>query len=177
MFRSLLLVALCVPLLAACGFHLRRSAQLAPQLQHLYLQVSGGGSLLRQLAGTLRASGVHLADAEGPGVAVLNVPVNAFSTQALTLTGFARVSEYAVHYQVQFQVLDANGKTLIPLQSIHMSRDFTFDQTQVLGSAGQQEQIQRGLVDDMAQAILMRLQAQGAHIGQPDLQVPAPGRD
>ncbi len=158
--RPLLLI-LAALLLAGCGFHLRRSAQLTPALQHLHLEISGGGALQRRLATALRLSGVTLEPATGPGIATLRVPVNAFRTQALTLTGFARVSEYSVHYDVQFEVVGADGRLLVPLQAIHMSRSFTFDQTQVIGSAGQQEQIQRSLVDDMTQAILMRLQKQG----------------
>ena len=158
---SLALVALGALLLAGCGFHLRRSAQLAPALQRMHLDIAGDTALQRQLAMALRLSGATLEPSGGPGIATLRIPVNAFSTQALTLTGFARVSEYSVHYDVQFEVVGAGGRLLIPLQAIHMSRNFTFDQTQVIGSAGQQQQIQRSLVDDMTQAILMRLQAQG----------------
>ncbi|MHB1993361.1 MAG: hypothetical protein ACYCOZ_12320, partial [Metallibacterium scheffleri] len=62
-----------------------------------------------------------------------------------------------------------------------MSRDFNFSPTQVIGNAGQQEQIQRSLVDDMAQAILMRLQAQGGGVvGMPaaaSSAASAPGHD
>ncbi len=160
------LLLLAVLALAGCGFHLRRSAQLAPALQRMHLDISGGGALQRELSTALRLSGVTLEPAGGAGIATLRIPVNAFSTQALTLTGYARVSEYSVHYDVQFEVLGADGKLLIPLQRIHMARSFTFDQTQVIGSAGQQAQIQRSLVDDMVQAILMRLQAQGGGVVQ-----------
>ncbi len=159
--RHLALMVLSLMLLGGCGFHLRRSAQLAPALQRLHLDIAGDTALQRQLATALRLSGVTLEDQGGPGIATLRIPENAFSTQALTLTGFARVSEYSLHYDVRFEVIGPDGGLLIPLQSIHMERSFTFDQTQVIGSAGQQQQIKRSLVDDMTQAILMRLQAQG----------------
>ncbi len=168
MVRSLVVLVLGALLLAGCGFHLRRSVRLAPTLQRMHLQVSGDNALTRQLATTLRLSGVTLEDHGGPGIAVLRVPVNSFDTQALTLSGFASVSEYVVYYRVEFEVLGTNGKLLIPLQTIRMSRNFTFNQAQVIGSAGQQEQIQRGLIDDTAQAILMRLRAQGGGVvGKP----------
>ena len=162
-------------LLGGCGFHLRRSAQLAPALQRMHLDVSGDNALTRELATSLRLSNVTLEDHGGSGIATLRVPVNSFNTQALTLTGYASVSEYVVYYRVEFEVLGADGKLLIPLQTIRMSRDFTFSPTQVIGNAGQQTQIQRGLVDDMAQAILMRLQAQGGGVaGMPATASSAP---
>jgi LPS-assembly lipoprotein len=175
MFRRLVLLTLSALLLSGCGFHLRRSAQLAPALQRMHLDVSGDNALTRELATSLRLSNVTLEDHGGPGIATLRVPVNSFNTQALTLTGYASVSEYVVYYRVEFEVLGADGKLLIPLQTIRMSRDFTFSPTQVIGNAGQQTQIQRGLVDDMAQAILMRLQAQGGGVaGMPATASSAP---
>ena len=66
--RPLLLI-LAALLLAGCGFHLRRSAQLTPALQHLHLEISGGGALQRRLATALRLSGVTLEPATGPGIA------------------------------------------------------------------------------------------------------------
>jgi LPS-assembly lipoprotein len=162
--RRLLLLTLGALLLGGCGFHLRRSAQLAPALQRMHLQVSGDNALTRELATSLRLSGVTLEDHGGPGIATLRVPVNEFNTQALTLTGYASVSQYVVRYRVEFEVIGADGRLLVPLQTIRMSRDFNFTATQVIGNAGQQEQIQRSLVDDMAQAILMRLQAQGGGV-------------
>jgi LPS-assembly lipoprotein len=77
-----------------------------------------------------------------------------------------RITEYAVHYQVQFNVVDADGQVLIPFQNINMSREFSYDATDTIGNASQVQEIQHSLIDDMVQAILFRLQAaDGANHG------------
>jgi LPS-assembly lipoprotein len=156
--------------LAACGFHLRQSAALPASMQHVHLVVDGRGDLQRNLARALEGSGVTLEDESGPGIAELKVPVAAFRTDMLSVSGYARVTEYAVHYQVEFLVTDHAGQVLVPSQRIDMSREYSYDATNPVGDTTQVEEIQRSLNDDMVQAILFRLQAAGKH----PLAVPAP---
>jgi LPS-assembly lipoprotein len=159
--RAPLLVA--VLALSACGFHLRQSAALPASMQRVHLVVNGGGELQRDLARALEDSGATLEDEPGPGVAELKVPVAAFDTDALSVSGGARVTEYTVRYQVRFQVDDGNGQSLVPQQRIDMSRDFSYDAANTIGTDAQVEEIRRSLNDDMVQAILFRLQAAGRH--------------
>ncbi|MDO1528082.1 LPS assembly lipoprotein LptE [Fulvimonas sp. R45] len=149
--------------LAACGFHLRRSAALPSSMQHVHLTVNGGGSLQRDLARTLVASGVVVEDQGGPGIAELAVPVASFSTDSLTFNGAARVTEYAVRYHVEFNVKDGGGALLVPSQQIDMSREYSYNAGDTVGSTAEVEQLQRSLTDDMVQAILFRLQAAAKH--------------
>ena len=165
------LIAALALLLAGCGFHLRRSAALPAGMQTVHLDIAGGGSLQRQLTRALQLSGATVVEHGGKGVATLRAPVAQFSTNALTLTGFARVSEYSVRYRVEFEVLGADGQVIAPLQSIEMGHEFTFDSTQAIGIAGEVDAIQRSLTGDMVQAILRRLDAIAKH---PPPQ-PAPG--
>lgn len=158
---SLLLVA--VSALSACGFHLRDNASLPPSMQRIHLTVSGGGEFQRHLTRALETSGVTVEDNSGAGVAELRVPVAAFGTDTLSAGGYVRITEYAVRYQVQFDVADAEGRTLVPHQRIDMSREYSYDATNTVGNASQVQEIQRSLNDDMVQAILFRLQAAGKH--------------
>jgi LPS-assembly lipoprotein len=164
---SLLLVSALA--LAACGFHLRENAKLPSSMQHVHLSVTGNNDFRRILARALEVSGVEVEDESGTGTAELRMPVAAFSTETLTAGGYVRITEYAVHYQVQFDVIDPSGQTLIPNQRIDMSREYSYDASNTVGNASQVEEIQRSLNDDMAQAILFRLQAASKH----DLAVPA----
>ena len=160
--RATLLLGAVVAL-TACGFHLRQSVALPSAMQRIHLTVNGAPDLQRNLARALESSGVTLEDDGGPGIAELKVPVAGFSTQALSISGYARVTEYTVRDQVQFEVTDAAGRTLIPLQRIDMSRNYSYDATNTIGNTAQVEEIQRSLNDDMVQAILFRLQAAGKH--------------
>ncbi|MEO6800201.1 MAG: LPS assembly lipoprotein LptE [Rhodanobacter sp.] len=155
----LLLVALA---LGACGFHLRQNAALPTSMQRVHLTISSS-SFQRQLARALESAGVTVEDSAGPGIAELTVPTAAFSTDTLTSGGYARISEYAIHYTVRFGVTDAAGRTLVPLQSINMSREYSYDASNAVGNASQVQQIEKSLDDDMVQAIMFRLQAAGRH--------------
>lgn len=150
-------------LLAGCGFHLRQSVALPSSMQRIHLAVNNGGDLQRNLARALRNSGIAIEDDSGPGVAELVVPVARFSTQTLSISGGARITEYSVQYQVKFSVVDATGKVLLPEQTVQMSRDYSYDATNTIGNDAQVEEIQRSLIDDMVQSILFRLQAAARH--------------
>ncbi|GAB3784091.1 LPS-assembly lipoprotein LptE [Dyella agri] len=149
--------------LSACGFHLRRNAALPPAMSHVHLTVSGGGDLERKLTRALESANVDVEDQAGAGVAELRVPVAAFGTESLTQGGYARITEYAVRYQVEFDVNGADGKNLVPHQRIDMQREYSYDSTDTVGNAAQVQQIQGSLVDDMVQAIMFRLEAAARH--------------
>ena len=154
----LLLAALA---LTACGFHLRQSAALPTAMQRVHLDAHGSSNFQRQLSLALERAGATVEDAGGPGIAEFSVPTATFSTDTLTSGGYARISEYAVHYTAKFRVTDASGQILVSPQTINMSREFSYDASNTIGSASQVEQIQKSLDDDMVQAIMFRLQAAG----------------
>ena len=168
MIKRWLQTILCVAgfaALAGCGFHLRRSAALPTVMQQqVYLQISGGGEFTRSLAGALRAAKVDVLDTSTTGVATLSVPVAAFGSRLLTSGAVQRVGEYVVSFNVQFTLIDANGKTVIPMQSLSLSHEFAIDQTQFSAISSETEAIQRSLVREMTDAVMRRLEAQ-AHLG------------
>ncbi|HET8897391.1 MAG TPA: LPS assembly lipoprotein LptE [Rhodanobacteraceae bacterium] len=155
----LLGLALLGLVVGGCGFHLRHSVALPASMQTLAVEVNGGGELKRQLVLALKASGATVVDAATPGAAQLKVPVASYRTEALSVTGYAKVSEFSVNYHVEFEVAAADGTMLLASKTIDMSREFTYDRAQALGTATREEQIRKSLVDDMVQAILRRLQA------------------
>ena len=156
---SLLLVSALA--LAACGFHLRQSAALPPAMKRVHLTVSGGAGsdLQRALSRALQVSGATIEDNGGAGIAELNVPTAAFGTETLTLGGYSLITEYAVRYQVRFNLIDPKGNTLVPMQTISMSREYSYDATQTIGNATEVQEIQGSLISDKVQAIMIRLQA------------------
>lgn len=149
--------------LGACGFHLRQSVALPPAMQRIHVTVNGDNNLERSLSRALASSGTTVEDHAGAGIAELNVPVAAFSTETLTVSGEARVTEYAVRYQVQFEVHDGAGQPLLARQRIDMTRDFSYDATNTIGTQAQVDAIHGSLTDDMVQSILFRLQAAAKH--------------
>jgi LPS-assembly lipoprotein len=165
LLRSLRIAALVsiASLVSACGFHLRQSAALPPGMKKIHLTVSGGGKLERELTRALENSDVTIVDKPSVDAAELAVTSNTFRTDSLTVSGTARVTEYAVRYHVDFNAKAGDGTVIIPSQAVDMSREFSYDATNTIGTASQTEELQRSLIGDMVQAILFRLQAAGAH--------------
>lgn len=159
--QSLALVAMLALPLAACGFHLRREAQLPPSMQRMHIEIADASSALAKgLARALPRSGVQIVDVASADVAVLKVGVNTLSTEVLSVGGNARATEYSLRYHVEFAVDDAAGTALVPKQTIELSRDFTFDASQALGVAAETDLLGKELQQDMVQAILRRIEGQ-----------------
>ena len=60
---------------------------------------------------------------------------------------------------VELQITDAANKVLIPKQVIEHSREFTFDQTQAIGTTAEQDEIKKEMERDMVQAIVRKVDA------------------
>ena len=158
--RSFVLLLVLAALLAGCGFQLRKEAQLPPSMQRVHLEIADPSSqLAKDLRKALPRSGALVVDTTGPGTAVLKISANAFSTDVLSVGGTARANEYAIRHHVEFEVQDASGSTILPKQTIELSREFTFDATQALGVAAETDLLSKELERDMVQTILRRLEA------------------
>ncbi len=156
------LVAALAALLAGCGFHLRKEANLPASMQRVHIEAADPASpLVRDLARALPRSGTQVVAAVEPGVALMRIGANTVSTDVLSVSGSARANEYSLRHHVEFEVLDAAGTALLPKQVIELTREFTFDASQALGVAAQTDLLTRELERDMVQAILRRLEALG----------------
>ncbi len=148
--------------LGACGFHLRGQAQLPEALRRVHVEINASGTpLARDLPPALQRSGATLEEQTGPGIGVLRVPVAEIRVETLSVGATARVREYTIRYHAEIEAVDANGAVVLPRQAIDLSRDYTFDETQALGVAAQEEEFRKQLERDMVQAILRRIEAAG----------------
>jgi LPS-assembly lipoprotein len=146
--------------LTGCGFHLRKEVDLPPSMKKVHIQIADASSpLAKELAKALPRSGTEVVDAVGPGVAIMNISQNSFSTDVLSVGGNARATEYSLRYHVELEVENEAGTALLPKQTIELSRDFTFDASQALGVAAEVDLLTQELQRDMTQTILRRLEA------------------
>ena len=147
-------------LVAGCGFHLRKEAELPSSMKKVHIQIGDASSALaKDLAKALPRSGTEVVADVAPDVAIMNISANAFTTDVLSVSGNARASEYSLRYHVEFEVTDAAGTAVLPKQTIELARDFTFDATQALGLSAETDLLTKELERDMVQTILRRLEA------------------
>jgi LPS-assembly lipoprotein len=162
---SLLPAVALVSLLAGCGFHPRKEAELPAAMQRVHIQAADPSSaLVKDLAKALPRSGAEVVDKAEAGVAVMKISANTLSTEVLSVGGTARANEYSMRHHVEFSIEDAAGTAILPKQTIELSREFTFDATQALGVAAETDLLGKELERDMVQTILRRLEAFGKHV-------------
>ncbi|HOX73058.1 LPS assembly lipoprotein LptE [Dokdonella sp.] len=158
--HRLLATLLLAGLLSACGFHLREEARLPAGMQLIAIEGADASSPLgRDLRKALARSGAQLVEGSDEPHAVLRIGSNTIRTDVLSVGGNARANEFTIRYHVEFDVLGAAGDSLVARQTIELSRDFTFDATQALGIAAEQDLLTEELQHAMVQAILRKLEA------------------
>jgi LPS-assembly lipoprotein len=160
--RLLFAVAL-LGLMSACGFQLRGETHLPPGLQKVSLEVADEFSLVaRDLRAALIRGGATLTAPGAEGAGAIRVPVNVVVREAQVVSGRARVQEYVVRHRVELEIVDAAGNTVLPRVDIELGRDFTFDETQGLAAAQEEELIRKELAREMVQQILRRIESLAA---------------
>ena len=148
-------------LLTSCGFHLRGSVQLPPELDDMAVRDAGGTTdLLPELKSRLKNEGINLnATAE----LVLQLRAEQYGKRVLSVDSSGRAQEYGLSYSVRFSLKkrDVAGKESVVWlneQTITLTRDLRFDSGAVLGTENEQSQLRKEMRRDAVLQILQRLQ-------------------
>ncbi len=141
--------------LQGCGFQLRGATPEAKNMPLTYVEGAAASQLRAQLSHVDKIT----ENAEAAQV-VLTLLNENFDRRVLSVGAIrGKVREYELHYVVNFEVRDKAGKELLSAQTINLTRDYLFDETQVLGSDTEETILRRDMVRDAAGQIMRRLQA------------------
>jgi LPS-assembly lipoprotein len=159
LFRCIIaLIALSA--LSGCGFHVRGELQLPPTMQRVNVQIADPFSpLKRDLEAALLRSGAKLENNPGDGIADITITAVSLAPIVRSVGSNAYVNEFSMVYHVEMQVIDSAGKILMPREVIEHSREFTFDQTQAIGTAAEQDEIKKEMEREMVQTLLRKIEA------------------
>jgi LPS-assembly lipoprotein len=150
-------IAAIVLALSACGFQLRGEAKLPADMQRVHVAVSDAFSpLKRDVEAALARSGATVESAPGEHIAEITLSAVSLAPVVRSVGANATVNEFSMVYHVELGIQGSDGKTLLPTQVIEHSRDYTFDQTQAIGSNAEQDEIKKGMERDMVQAIMFK---------------------
>ena len=166
MSARLLLTVMCLSLLcSACGFQLREDAELPPEMAQTRLVIDDENSTLaRRVRILLEGSGVNFVG-QAQATAILEIPVNHVVTEVLTIGDNARVREYRISHTVKFRVMDADGKEIIPMQTMRQVREISFDEQEILATAREQEYLKQDLAETLSRLLVTRLESVGGGMG------------
>ena len=160
MNRRLFLAVIPAALVSGCGFQLRRLDGMP--FASLYLDAPPGSVVAQRIRNALISNKkTRLAASADQAEAVLKLGQEERSKAILSLSGAGRVTEYRLGLQLTYRVNDKDGRTLAAPEVIELSRDITYDDTQVLAKAAEEQLLYRDMEDGATRRILRRLQSIG----------------
>jgi LPS-assembly lipoprotein len=149
---ALLVLAL---VLAGCGFQLRGTANVP--FATVYVPGAGGGIALDLKRNIQAGTNAKVVDDPKAADAVLQFTEEVRDKEILSLTATGRVREYKLHYRVGFRVHDSKGADFVPQTRLQISRDITFNDTEILAKEAEEQLLFRDMQNDMVQQIMRRL--------------------
>lgn len=152
---ALVTVVLCMAL-CACGFQLRGQATLPFDTLYIASASPMAVSLKRNI---IAGTNTRIVDDAKQAQAVMTVLAESPEKSILSLDSGGRVREYQLRYRYRFRVADAKGLEFIPVSEIVLTRDISFNDSQVLAKENEEALLYRDMQTDMVQQVLRRLSA------------------
>jgi LPS-assembly lipoprotein len=153
--------------LAACGFHLQGAGTLPASMARTYVDTDRPHSeFLANLTGVLRQRGAEVLAAPAEGAAVLDITSDETGQRVLSVSARNIPREFEVYYAVTFS-LRVGAETLIGNESLAVTRAYTYDESEVLAKAAEEQILREALAADLARRVMQRIQALGATAALP----------
>ena len=148
-------LAILALLLAGCGFQLRGVADVP--FESLYVPNATSGIALDLKRNIQAGTRVKVVDDAKGAEAVMHFTEETRQKEILSLTGTGRVREFQLRYRVGFRVSDNKGGDFVPQNTIILTRDITFNDTEILAKEQEEQLLFRDMQTDMVQQIMRRL--------------------
>lgn len=153
MFKTLLLIS--ILLLAACGYHLRGSAELPKELNSIYL--SGETAALReQFDKTLQLSAGQLLDAPSANSLSIHIVKEDMQRRVLSLSSRGRANEFELVYRLNYDLTNAENKSVLKNQPIEIRREYFNNQQDILAKDNEENVIRNEMYQQAVQTIINR---------------------
>jgi LPS-assembly lipoprotein len=110
----------------------------------------------RELRRQLMAAGVNIVDSPDNATAIFSITADRTGQRVLSVSARNVPTEYEVFYRVGY-ALTSGEKSLLPPQDVTFTRDYTYDETLVLGKAHEEDLMREAIVDDLVRTILKQL--------------------
>ena len=145
--------------LGACGFHLQGRQPLPEAFAYTYIDAKDEQTdFVQDLRKSLIASGSRVIRTQGSSGASISVHSDELTERVLSVSARNIPTEYELTYKVEFSV-SSGGKQLIEHEEISATRDFSFDETQLLAKEREQEILREALARDLVALVMRRLAA------------------
>ena len=110
----------------------------------------------RRLRDSLRGAGVIVVESPFDATATFSILSDIPGQRVLSVSARNVPREYEVFYTVFYSV-QAKEVTLLEPRSQTLTRDYTWDETEVLGKEKEEELLRAAIVDDLVRIVLIQL--------------------
>ena len=157
MSSSRLFVVLAALTLSGCGFQLQGAVTIPPGMDRTFISAPDTQSLFyRELRRELIAAGVVLTDFEADATATITIYYDDTDQRVLSVSARNVPTEYEVFYTIEYGVTSGDA-TLLEVQDLTLTRDYTYDATLVLGKAREEEQLREAIARDLVRIVLKQI--------------------
>ena len=144
-------------LLTGCGFRLQGDLTAPPQMERTYIAaVERNTQFHRELRRQFQESGVNLVDSPDEATAILSIISDQTGQRVLSVSARNVPTEYEVFYSVEYALVAGETSLLAP-QDITYTRDYTYDETLVLGKAREEDLMREAIVRDLVRTVLKQI--------------------
>jgi LPS-assembly lipoprotein len=146
-----------VALLAGCGFHLQGALTTPVEMKRTYIAPAERFSPFhRELRSQLKSAGVELVDTPAESTAIFTISFDDTDQRVLSVSARNVPTEYEVYYTVEY-ALDSGETNLLVQQRLTLTRDYTYDETLVLGKVREEEMMREAIVKDLVRVVLKQI--------------------
>ncbi|HSC16079.1 MAG TPA: LPS assembly lipoprotein LptE [Gammaproteobacteria bacterium] len=160
--RASLALAAWLVAASGCGFQLQGAGTLPASMSRTFVDTDRPHSeFLESLTDVLRQRGAEVLAAPSEGAAVLDISLDETGQRVLSVSARNIPREYEVYYAVTFS-LRVGAESLISNESLVVTRAYTYDETEVLAKAAEEQILREALAADLARRVMQRIQSLSA---------------
>jgi len=142
---------------SGCGFHFRGDVGFPPEMAVTYINTADRYSpFYRALTRVLDRGGVRVTDDPAAADATIRVHQDSTGQRVLTVSARNTPREYDVFYTVRYSVL-ADGREVLPEQTLTLTQDYTFDERRVLGKRNEEQVLREAIAADLVDLVVQQL--------------------
>lgn len=157
--KNAIVVATLLVFLAGCGFQMRGSRAVPAEMSRTYIEAADRHSIFyRQLRADLLSADVELVESPLDASATFSIISDITGQRVLSVSARNVPREFEVFYTVMYS-LKTEKETLIDSRSQTLTRDYTWDETEVLGKEKEEQLMREAIVDDLVRTVLIQISA------------------
>jgi LPS-assembly lipoprotein len=146
-------------LVSGCGFRLQGASVLPAGLESVHVVTRDELSAFSvELFRGLERAGAQRAASVGEADAVIRVRTDRTGRRVLSVSARNTPQEFEIFYEVVYSI-DVGGREVVPPQELKLTRNFSFDESQLLAKDREEEILRDAMAGDLAGLVLRRLES------------------